>query len=87
MTLNYIYILNQLVEFYKNISSKVPALIGHHLPSFLSAGYKNIDVDTGTVISYNDFARLFPIFHFDLTSQESSIFENSITPEITVNYT
>ena len=55
--------------------------------SFLSAGYKNIDVDTGTVISYNDFAKLFPIFHFDLTSQESSIFENSITPEITVNYT
>jgi hypothetical protein len=30
--LNYIYILNQLVEFYKNISSKVPALIVHHLP-------------------------------------------------------
>jgi len=30
---------------------------------------------------------LYPIFHFDLTSQESSIFENSTTPEITVNYT
>ncbi len=55
--------------------------------SFLSAGYKNIDVDTGTVISYNDFAILYPIFHFDLTSQESSIFENSTAPEITVNYT
>jgi hypothetical protein len=55
--------------------------------SFLSAGYKTIDVDTGTVISYNDFAKLFPIFHFDLTSQETSIFENSKTPEITVNYT
>jgi hypothetical protein len=55
--------------------------------SFLSAGYKNIDVDTGTVISYNNFAKLFPIFHFDLTSQETSIFENSTTPEITVNYT
>jgi hypothetical protein len=55
--------------------------------SFLSAGYKNIDVDTGTVISYNDFAKLFPIFHFDLTSQETSIFENSTTPEIIVNYT
>jgi hypothetical protein len=55
--------------------------------SFLSAGYKHIDVDTGTVISYNDFAKLYPIFHFDLTSQESSIFENSTTPEITVNYT
>jgi hypothetical protein len=55
--------------------------------SLLSAGYKNIDVDTGTVISYNDFAKLFPIFHFDLTSQESSIFENSTTPEITVSYT
>jgi hypothetical protein len=55
--------------------------------SFLSAGYKHIDVDTGTIISYNDFAKLYPIFHFDLTSQESSIFENSTTPEITVNYT
>lgn len=54
--------------------------------SFLSAGYKNIDVDTGTVISYNDFARLYPIFHFDFTSQETSIFENSTTPEITVSY-
>ncbi len=55
--------------------------------SFLGVGYKNIDVDTGTVISYNDFAKLFPIFHFDLTSQETSIFENSTIPEITVNYT
>jgi hypothetical protein len=55
--------------------------------SFLSAGYKKIDVDIGTVISYNDFAKLFPIFHFDLTSQQTSIFENSTTPEITVNYT
>jgi hypothetical protein len=55
--------------------------------SFHSAGYKNIDVDRGTVISYNDFSMLYPIFHFDLTSQESSIFENSTTPEITVSYT
>jgi len=55
--------------------------------SFLSAGYKNIEVDTGTVISYNDFSRLYPIFHFDLTSQETSIFENSMTPEINVSYT
>jgi hypothetical protein len=32
LTLNDIYILNQLIEFYQNISSKVPALIGHLLP-------------------------------------------------------
>jgi hypothetical protein len=55
--------------------------------SFFSAGYKNIDVDTGTVIRYNDFTQLFLIFHFDLTSQGSSIFENSTIPEITVGYT
>ncbi len=55
--------------------------------SFLSAGYKNIDVDTGTAVSYSDFIRLYPIFHFDLTSQETSIFENQATPNIDVMYT
>ncbi len=57
-----------------------------NLYKFLSAGYKNIDVDTGTVINYNDFAKLYPIFHFDLTAQETSIFENSLSPKITVSY-
>lgn len=37
--------------------------------SFLNAGYKNIDVDTDTVISYSDFSKLYPIFHFDLASR------------------
>lgn len=55
--------------------------------SFLSAGMKNIECDTGTQIAYSDFDRLFPIFHFDLTAMDSSIFENSTTPEILVSYT
>ena len=55
--------------------------------SLLSAGMKNIETDTGTQISYSDFTRLYPIFHFDLTAIEPSIFENSTTPEIIVNYT
>ena len=54
--------------------------------SFLSAGMKNIETDTGTQISYTEFDRLYPIFHFDLTAMEPSIFENSTTPEILVNY-
>jgi hypothetical protein len=29
---------------------------------------------------------LYPIFHFDLTAQETSIFENSLSPKITVSY-
>ncbi len=45
LTLNYIYILNQLVEFYKNISSKVPALIGHHLPDFVTEKDQNLIID------------------------------------------
>ena len=55
--------------------------------SFLSAGMKDIESDTGTQVNYVEFLRLYPIFHFDLTAIESSIFDNSITPEILVNYT
>ena len=55
--------------------------------SFLSAGMKNIETDTGTQLNYVDFGRLYPIIHFDLTAIEPSIFENSSAPEIFVDYT
>jgi hypothetical protein len=49
--------------------------------SFLAAGLKTHDVDTGTVVSYNDFARLYPVFHPDL-----QIYESQTTTEINVQY-
>ena len=47
---------------------------------------KNIECDSGSQINYNDFINLYPIYHFDLTAIEPSIFENSSTPEILIDY-
>lgn len=65
---NMVFINNGVKKIPTNLDwSKVYAAL-------LSAGYKNIDVDTGTVISYSDFAKLYPIFPFDFTAQDPSIF-------------
>ena len=50
--------------------------------SFLSAGYKNIDCDSGTIVSYQDFMRLYPIFHIDLSRKPENLFENRSTCDI-----
>ena len=50
--------------------------------SFLSAGYKNVDHDTGTIVSYQDFMRLYPIFHVDLSRKPENLFESRNTVDI-----
>lgn len=52
--------------------------------SFLSAGYKTIDFDTGTVVSYSDFMRLYPIFHIDLSRKPENLFENRSTIDLSL---
>jgi len=54
--------------------------------SFLAAGLKTHDVDTGTVVSYSDFARLFPIFHIDVSRRDTQIYETQMTTTINVQY-
>ncbi len=54
--------------------------------SFLAARLKTHDVDTGTVVSYNDYARLYPIFHIDVSKRDLQIYESQITTEISVQY-
>lgn len=41
--------------------------------AFLSAGHKNIDSMDGSLIDFNTFKSLYPIFYFDLTAQEEDL--------------
>jgi len=41
--------------------------------SSLAAGLKAHGIDTGTVISYNNFGRLYPIFHIDVSEKDLQI--------------
>jgi hypothetical protein len=54
--------------------------------SFLAARLKTHDVDTGTVVSYNDFVRLYSIFHIDISKRDLQIYESQTTTEINVQY-
>jgi hypothetical protein len=54
--------------------------------SFLAAGLKTHDVDTGTVVSYTDFARVYPIFHIDVSRRDMQVYETQMTTSINVQY-
>src|SRR5258705_12823076 len=54
--------------------------------SLLEAGLKSQNVDSGCDVSYADFSRLYPIFHFNLNHQESHLYEKSGPAEISVNF-
>jgi hypothetical protein len=54
--------------------------------SFLAAGLKTHDVDSGTVVSYSDFARLYPIFHIDVSRRDIQVYETQMTTAINVQY-
>ena len=55
--------------------------------SLLAAGMKNMGCDCGSMISLDQFINLYPVYHFDLSSMEPSIFESNISVDIMVNYT
>jgi hypothetical protein len=52
--------------------------------SFLTSGFKHLDFDTGTVVSYQDFARVYPIYHIDLSMKPENLFESRSTTDITL---
>jgi hypothetical protein len=54
--------------------------------SFLAAELKTHNVDTGTVVSFNDFERLYPIFHIDVSKKDLQIYEERTKTEIKVQY-
>jgi len=45
--------------------------------SFLEAGLKYSDVDSGSQVSYTEYKSLYPIFHFDVSKREQNIFETT----------
>lgn len=55
--------------------------------SFLAAGLKSLAVDTGTVVSYNEFKSLYPIFHIDVSKRDDSLYESQSTTNIQLSYT
>lgn len=51
---------------------------------FLEAGFKNLDVDTGTVVNLSDFASLYPIFCFDVSHHPVEVYEDRSSNNIKV---
>ena len=49
---------------------------------FLQLGYKHKDVNSGTIVSYNDFKTVYPLFCFDVSKQESNIYLFGSTSDI-----
>ena len=52
--------------------------------SFLEAGMKMLDADTGSQVNYVDFKTLYPILHFDASHHEDSLYASSTTADIEV---
>jgi hypothetical protein len=52
--------------------------------SFLEAGMKLLDVDTGSQVNYLDLKNLYPILHFDVSHQEDNLYATSTTADIEV---
>jgi hypothetical protein len=52
----------------------------------ISRGTRSVFYCTGTVVSYNDYARLYQIFHIDVSKRDLQIYELQITTEISVQY-
>jgi hypothetical protein len=52
--------------------------------SFLEAGMKMLDSDTGSQVSYADFKTLYPILHFDVSHQNDALYATSTTADIEV---
>ena len=52
--------------------------------SFLEAGMKMLNADTGSQVNYTDFKTLYPILHFDASHHEDSLYATSTTADIEV---
>jgi hypothetical protein len=52
--------------------------------SFLEAGMKTLDFDTGTQVNYTDYKNLYPILHFDVSKHDDKLYETVTTAEIVV---
>ena len=52
--------------------------------SFLQAGMKLLDADTGSQVNYVDFKALYPILHFDVSHHEDNLYATSTTADIEV---
>ncbi len=53
---------------------------------YLKAGLNQHDLDSGAVVNYQQFKDLYPIFVFDLTSQDAELFRNVTKMEIEVEF-
>ena len=54
--------------------------------SFLEAGLKYSDVDSGSQVSYSEFKSLYPIFHIDVSKHEDNLFEISGISDVELRF-
>ena len=54
--------------------------------SFLATGLKTRDVHSETVVSLSHFARLYAIFHIDVSRRDTKVYEIQMTTTINVEY-
>ena len=55
--------------------------------AFLDADYKNNDSSDGSLVTYEMFGQLYPIFYFDLTNQPEDLYKAHKQAELEVRYT
>ena len=48
---------------------------------FLHLGYKYKNIDSGIIVSYNDFRRVCPLFCFDVSNHKSNIYRSGSTAD------
>ena len=51
---------------------------------FLHLGYKHRNVDSGTIVSYNDFKTVYPLFCFDVSKHEPNIYASGSNVDIEI---
>ena len=50
----------------------------------LQLGYKHESVDSGTIVNYNDFKRVYSLFRFDISKNESNIHRSGSAADIEI---
>ena len=50
----------------------------------MQLGYKQKNVDSGTIVSYNDFKTVYPLFCCDVSKHESNIYQSGSTADIEI---
>ena len=48
---------------------------------FLQVGYKHKNSNSGIIVSYNDFKKVYPLSCFDVSKQESKIYRGGSTDD------